>query len=69
MAVNGLDEIFTHLYNEGRQANEQTAREAIDLLETAKNFIPSSEVVRREYAHVLTKQFREFIERRAGEKD
>lgn len=38
------------LYAEGRKATDETAEEIIDRLEGAKNFIPSSERARKEYA-------------------
>jgi hypothetical protein len=65
VGVIGLDEILADLYSEGRQANEETAEEIIDRLEAKKNYIPSSERVRREYAYVLLKEYRKYVRDRA----
>jgi hypothetical protein len=65
--VNGLDEIFAHLHSEGRHADQETAKEAIEMLE-AHNYIPSSEVTRREYAYVLLREYREYMQNHAGDK-
>jgi len=62
--VNGLDEILADLYSEGRQANEETAKEIIDRLEAKKNYIPWSDRVRKEYAYVLLKEYRKYIKSR-----
>lgn len=59
--VYGLDEILAALFSEGRQANEETAEEIINRLEARKNFIPSSDRVRREYAYVLLKKYRKYV--------
>ncbi len=59
--VNGLNEVLADLYSEGRQANRETAEEIIRRLEAQKNFIPSSDRARREYAYVLLKEYREYI--------
>ena len=59
--VNGLDEILADLHAEGRQANEETAEEIINRLEAEKNYIPSSERARREYAYVLLKEYRKYV--------
>jgi predicted transcriptional regulator len=61
-----LDEILADLYTEGRQANEETAEEIIDRLVAKKNYIPSSERARREYAYVLLKEYRTYVRDRAG---
>jgi hypothetical protein len=63
--VYGLDEILAALFSEGRQANEETAEEIINRLEARKNFIPSSDRVRREYAYVLLKEYRKYVKDRA----
>jgi len=55
-----LDEILAGLYAEGRQADEETAEEIINRLEAKKNYIPSSERTRREYAYVLLKEYRKY---------
>ena len=64
--VNGLNEILADLYSEGRQANQETAEEIIHRLEAQKNFIPSSDRTRKEYAYVLLKEYRTYVEGRAG---
>ena len=64
VGVNGLDGILADLYLEGRQANEETAKEVIARLEAAKNFIPSSDRVRKEYAYVLLREYRRYIKGR-----
>ncbi len=64
--VTDLDEILAGLYSEGKQADQGTAQEIIRRLEAHKNFIPSSDLARREYAYVLLKEYREYI---AGRRD
>jgi hypothetical protein len=61
IAVNGLVEILAELYSEGRQANKETAEEIIKRLEAQKNYIPSSDLTRREYRHLLLKEYREHV--------
>jgi hypothetical protein len=65
--VNGLDEILADLYAEGRPANEGTAEEIIDRLEAKRNYIPSSERARKEYAYILLKEYRKFLASRAAD--
>jgi hypothetical protein len=62
--VVGLDEILAGLYSEGKPANQETGEEIIDRLETGKNYIPSSELIRREYRYLLLKEYREYVESR-----
>ena len=62
--VNGLNEILADLYSEGRQANEETAKEIIDRLEAKKNYIPSSDRARREYSYVLLREYRTYLKGR-----
>jgi predicted transcriptional regulator len=64
--VNGLNEILAELCSEGRQANQETAEEIINRLDVKKNFIPSSDRTRKEYAYVLLKEYREYV---SGRKD
>jgi hypothetical protein len=64
-AVIGLDEILSDLYSEGREANGETAEEIIRRLEAEKNYIPSSDLIRREFAYVLLKEYQEYVEDRA----
>jgi len=61
-----LDEILAEVYSEGRQANQETVEEIINRLEAKKNYIPSSDRVRREYAYVLLEEYRKYV---AGRKD
>ena len=56
------------LYSEDREANKEIAEEIIKRLEALKNFIPSSELTRREYAYLLLKEYREYVENRADNK-
>ncbi|MHB8091504.1 MAG: hypothetical protein ACYDH8_07925 [Syntrophales bacterium] len=55
------------LYSQGRQANNETAVEIIARLEAAKNYIPSSDRVRKEYRHVLLKEYKTYIKGKAGD--
>jgi len=64
--VNGLAEILVELYSEGRQANKETAEEIIKRLEAMKNYIPASEVTRREFAYLLLKEYKEYVESRTN---
>lgn len=61
----GLDAIMAELYTEGKKPTDETAEEIIYRLE-AKNYIPSSDRVRREYAFVLLREYRAFIKDRSG---
>ncbi len=54
---------MAELYAEGKEANYETAAEIIRKLEALRNYIPSSEVTRREYINVLLKEYREYVER------
>jgi hypothetical protein len=62
----GLGDIMAELYTEGRKVTDETAAEIIDRLEAKKNYIPSSERVRREYAHVLLREYRQFVKERSA---
>ena len=64
--LTGLNEILEELYSEGRQASPETAGQIIDRLEARKNFIPSSDHTRREYASLLLTEYREYVEGRGG---
>ncbi len=64
--VNGLDEVLAALYSEGRQANQETAKEMVVRLEAQKNFIPLSDRARREYAYVLLKEYAQYVSERTG---
>ncbi len=65
--VNGLNEILADLYLEDRQADEETAEEIINRLEAKKNYIPSSDRIRKEYSYVLLKEYREYVQGRTGD--
>lgn len=56
---------MTDLHAEGRPANEAAAEEILDRLEAQKNYIPSSDRIRREYAYVLLKEYRNYLRDRA----
>jgi hypothetical protein len=62
----GLDEILAELYAEGRKANDETAEEIITRLEAMKNYIPSSDRARKEYAYVLLREYRKYVKDRDG---
>jgi len=62
--VNCLNEILAELYSEGRQPNNETAKEILERLEKHNNYIPPS--ARWEYKSVLLKEYRDYI---AGRKD
>ena len=61
IGIIGLDDIIAELYAKGRKANAETAEEIIENLETKKNYIPSSERTRKEYAYVLLNEYRTYI--------
>ncbi len=54
----GLTEILTEFHAEGREATAETARAILARLEEAKNHVPASAVVRREYAQVLLEEYK-----------
>jgi hypothetical protein len=62
--VKGLDEIMADLFSEGRQPNDETAEEIMSRLEAEKNYIPSSDRARKEYAYVLLKEYRQYVKDR-----
>lgn len=59
--VVGLDGILADLYSEGRQENQETGEEIINRLEAKKNYIPSSDLTRREYRRLLLKKYSEYV--------
>jgi hypothetical protein len=61
VGVFGLDDVMAELYSEGRKPADETAEEIIHRLEVRKNYIPSSERARRDYAYVLLKEYRKFV--------
>jgi len=60
-----LIEIMADLYAQGRLASDTTAEEILDRLEAQKNYIPSSDRVRREYAYVLLREYRTYLKDQA----
>jgi hypothetical protein len=66
--VTGLHEIMAELHSYGIEANSETAQEIIKRLEGVGNFIPESEVARREYAYLLLKEYEEYIESHTNNK-
>ncbi len=62
----GLDEIMAEFCAENKKATEESAQKIIKRLEAKKNFIPPSERVRREYAYVLLREYRNYIKDRSG---
>lgn len=69
VGVKGLDEIMADLYAQGSKPTYETADIIIERLESKKNYIPYSDQVRREYAYVLLKEYREYIKRLHRERD
>jgi len=65
VGVIGLDDIMAELHAEGRKATNETAEKIIKRLESRKNYIPSSERARREYAYVLLKEYRTYLKDRS----
>jgi hypothetical protein len=63
--VFGLDEIMADLCAENRKANDETAEEIMTRLEDMKNYIPSSERARKDYAYVLLKEYRKYVKDQA----
>ncbi|MEN6617507.1 MAG: hypothetical protein ABFD12_13205 [Syntrophorhabdus sp.] len=53
---------MTELNSVGKKPSKETADEIIAGLEAMGNYIPTSEVTRREYRNVLIKEYEEFIE-------
>ena len=48
-------------WSEGRPANRETVEELMTRLEASKNYIPSSVDVRREYAHLLMEEYKNYL--------
>jgi hypothetical protein len=59
---------MAELYSVGKKANKETVEEIIAGLEAMGTFIPTTETVRREYRHVLLKEYEEFVETRERQK-
>jgi predicted nucleic-acid-binding protein len=66
--VIGLDEILADVYSEDRQTNKETAEEIIKRLESQQNYIPSSDLARKEFAYVLLKEYKEYTENQNNKK-
>ncbi|RJR34247.1 MAG: hypothetical protein C4576_26850 [Desulfobacteraceae bacterium] len=66
VTVNGLTEIFAELFAEGRPADFKVSDEIMNRLETKQNYIPSSEITRREYRHLILKEYREYLSAHEG---
>ena len=58
---------MNELYTQGKRATDEKVEEILIRLEERKNYIPSSDRVRREYAYVLLQEHRDFMKRRTGE--
>jgi hypothetical protein len=52
------------LHAKGSPANDATVDEIISRLEDKKNYIPTSERARKEYAYVLLKEYRKYAKER-----
>lgn len=50
---------------EGKPTNDATAEEIMKRLEGHKNYIPTSDKARKEYAYVLLKEYRKFVKEKA----
>ena len=59
---------MAELYCVGKKANKETVEEIMSGLEAMGTFIPTTETVRREYRHVLLKEYQEFVETRERQK-
>jgi len=57
---------MAELYAQDRKPTDETSEEIIHRLEEKKNFIPSSERVRRQYAYVLLGEYRNYLKDRSG---
>lgn len=62
----GLDETFAEFHSEGRPANYDTAEEIMKKLEDYKNYIPTSEKARKEYAFILLREYKKFVKEKTG---
>jgi hypothetical protein len=61
VSVIGLNDIMAELYQEGRKATDETVEEIIKRLEAKRNYIPSSERIRKEYSYVLLNEYGKFL--------
>lgn len=67
VGVVGLNEIYAAMCAEGSQASEATGEEIINRLK-ATNFIPSSDLGRKEYSDVLLKEYKRYCRDEHGER-
>lgn len=68
VALSNLHEIMAELYKVGKKPTMETIDEIIAGLEAMGNYIPDSEVIRRDYRNVLMKEYQEFVEFHEREK-
>ena len=57
----GLDETLAEIHSEGKPTNDATAEEIMLRLEGHKNYIPTSDKARKEYAYMLLKEYKKFV--------
>ncbi|MCX7966591.1 MAG: hypothetical protein N2596_08205 [Syntrophorhabdaceae bacterium] len=69
IALSNLHEIMAELYSVGKRPTKETIDEIIAGLEAMGNYIPESEVIRREYRDILMKEYQEFVEIHDKEKE
>ncbi len=62
VAVANLHEIMAELHSVGKEPNRETVDEIIAGLEAMGNYVPTSEVIRRDYRNVLLEEYEEFVE-------
>jgi hypothetical protein len=55
---------MAELCSVGKKPNKETVEEIIAGLEALGNYIPTSEITRREYRNVLLKEYKEYVETR-----
>ena len=60
MGVYGLMELMKEFKEQGREPSNEVAEEILKRLEV-RNYIPSSEKVRREYSYVLLREYKRFF--------
>jgi len=66
VGVVGLDAIMADLLAQGLEPGEQVAEQIMERLEKEKNYIPTAERARREYAYALLKEYRRYVKDRKG---
>lgn len=59
---------MAELYSLGKRPTRETVDEIIAGLEAMGNYIPDSELIRREYRDILMKEYKEFVEIQDREK-